>query len=85
VPNDEGGLKPEIKRGTKPIVRSNVAKKPKKAAPKARKPKPAPVVAEVVPANARRRRGRVQRVVDAIGETAELIVGSRDDDEDDDA
>ena len=51
---------------------------------KARKPKtPPPVVAEV-PVGARRRRGRVQRVVDAIGETAEMIVGSRDADDDDD-
>ncbi len=86
VPNDEGGLKPEIKRGKNPIVRSTVAKKPKKAAPKARKPKPQPVAAaEVLPPSTRRRRGRVQRVVDAIGETAEMIVGSRDDDDDDDA
>ena len=82
VPNGEGGLKPEIKRSKKPLVRSTGVKKPKKAAPKPRKPKaPAPVVAEVPSA---RRRGRVRRVVEAIGETAEMIVGSRDDDDDDD-
>ncbi len=84
VPNGEGGLKPEIKRSKKPFVRSTVAKKPKATQRKARKPKtPPPVVAEV-PVGARRRRGRVQRVVDAIGETAEMIVGSRDADDDDD-
>ena len=86
VPNDEGGLKPEIKRSNKPLVRSTAtAKKPKKAAAKPRKPKvAAPVPVVEAPVGARRRRGRVQRVVDAIGETAEMIVGSRDNDDDDD-
>ena len=80
VPNDEGGLKPEIKRTQKPLVRSQRVKKPAKKATKPRK-KP-PVVVELPPGV--KRRGRVQRVVDAIGETAELIVGSRDSDDDDD-
>jgi hypothetical protein len=81
VPNDEGGLKPEIKRSSKPIVNSQRSKKkPVKKAAKPRK-KP-PVVAELPPGV--KRRGRVQRVVDAIGETAEMIVGGRDPEDDDD-
>ena len=87
VPNDEGGLKPEIKRTGKPIVRATAtAKKAKKPAAKPRKAKAASKAASTeAPVATRPRRGRVQRVVDAIGETAEMIVGSRDDDDDDDA
>ncbi len=83
VPNDEGGLKPEIKRTKKPLVRSQRPKKPTKKATRPRKTV-APVVVAEPPPGTRRRRGRVQRVVDAIGETAEMIVRSRDDDDDDD-
>lgn len=85
VPNEEGGLKPEIKRATKPVVRST-AKKPKKSAAKPRKAKQsAPPPSVEAPVATRKRRGRVQRVVEAIGETAEMIVGGRDDEDDDDA
>lgn len=83
VPNDEGGLKPEIKRSKKPLVRSQRPKKTAKK-PTGKPRKAAPPATVEAPPGTRARRGRVQRVVDAIGETAEMIVRSRDDDDDDD-
>ena len=82
VPNEDGSLRPEIKRTQKPIAKAKARRKPSKPRAKTRPVAvaPAPVVQHP------RRRGRVRRVVDAIGETAEMIVGSRelDDDDDDD-
>ena len=81
VPNEEGGLKPEIRRGQKPIVKTTPRAKAKPGKKPKAKPAPRPVATAQAPAMPRPR-GRVRRVVDAIGETAEMIVGGRDPEDD---
>lgn len=88
VPNEEGDLRPEVRRTQKPIVKSTAAakaKKARKAKGKSAATKTAAArsaQAESLRASVPRARGRVQRVVDAIGETAEMIVGGRDPEDD---
>lgn len=83
VPNEDGSLRTEFKQVRKPLVKKGVkAKKPTRKTKKERQNQQTARPAQTPNPEQPRRRGRVRRVVDAIGETAELFVGSRDEEDD---